>query len=171
MGGGGSQGPYLYCNWKLEHLQSMYDVRYEISWSGTTLCVFIHLISKHITTLCNCVVQATRQHRPGIKSTPPLALHSWNCDELNYDEILYIKQILLVWSHIWHSVWDISSVRLFPVPLSPHYIKLLTRVNWPSNHGNQHLEITYQPWNRGYFVLSCLQMHPPPYQSKLTTIR
>ena len=76
VGGGGgeegSQGPYLYCNWKLEHLQSIYDVRYEISRSGTTLCVFIHLISKHITTLCNCVVQATRQHRPGIKTTPPL---------------------------------------------------------------------------------------------------
>ena len=26
-GGGESRGPYLYCNWKLEHLQSMHDVR------------------------------------------------------------------------------------------------------------------------------------------------
>ena len=42
------------------------------------VCVFIHLISKHMTTLCNCVLQATRnlrQHRPGIKTTPPLHTH------------------------------------------------------------------------------------------------
>ena len=35
----------------------------------------IHLISKHMTNLRNCVLQANRnlmQHRPGIKTTPPL---------------------------------------------------------------------------------------------------
>ncbi len=31
-----------------------------------------------------------------------------------------------------------------------------------SNHGNQHLDITYQPWNHGYFVVACLQRYPLP---------
>ena len=36
--------------------------------------------------------------------------------------------------------------------------ELLTRRdNWPSSHSNQHLDITYQPWNHGYFVVSSLQ--------------
>ena len=34
--------------------------------------------------------------------------------------------------------------------------------NLLSNHGNQHLDITYQPCNHGYFVVACLQRYPLP---------
>ena len=42
-------------------------------------------------------------------------------------------------------------------------IELLVREdNLLSNHGNQHMDITHQPWNHGYFVVACLQRYPLP---------
>jgi len=42
-------------------------------------------------------------------------------------------------------------------------IELLIRGdNLLSNHGNQHFNITYQPWNCGSFVMACLQRYPLP---------
>jgi len=41
-------------------------------------------------------------------------------------------------------------------------VKEVIATNLLSNHGNQHLDITYQPWNRGYFVVACLQRYPLP---------
>ena len=48
-------------------------------------------------------------------------------------------------------------VKLFPVYPSPNIELLVGGDNLLSNHGNQHLDITYQPHNHGYFVTACLQ--------------
>ena len=48
-------------------------------------------------------------------------------------------------------------------------IELLVREdNLLSNHGNQHMDITHQPWNHEYFVVACLQRYPLTIIIKMT---
>ena len=53
---------------------------------------------------------------------------------------------------------------MFGVPVypSPNIEQLVGGDNLLSNHGNQYLDITYQPYNHGYFVVACLQRYPLP---------
>ena len=53
---------------------------------------------------------------------------------------------------------------MFGVPVypSPNIELLVGGDNLLSNHGNQHLDVTYQPCNHGYFVVACLQRYSLP---------
>ena len=45
------------------------------------------------------------------------------------------------------------------------YVCEFSRGDKHNNHGNYHLDINYQPWNHGYFDVSCLQRYPIPYKA------